>query len=761
MRTATRTHSLLLVVLVAGFAVSSLWPGEARATGESCGVFDPCSHAHDYCRVVSVFSSICTLRGDSRDSCSGIGQGTCLSGLVCDVLGECRHSPPRTGELCGLGVPCSAGLACSADVAGRCFLPGQSGQSCSGIGQGSCASGLVCDANRTCRHDPPQSGEPCGAGVSCAGNLVCSAAVGGVCQARGQSTDPCTGVGQGTCASGLVCDFLGECRHSPPELGEYCGTGVPCIVSLGCSAEIAGRCEPRDEAGETCSGVGQGSCETGLVCDANRTCRHDPPELGEPCGTGVPCIASLGCSAEIGGVCEPRDEAGETCSGVGQGSCQEGLVCDFLRVCRHDPPALNEPCGIGVPCGDGLFCQPGSQRCRVTKTVGEGCSAFNQCRDGLSCEPCFTEGCDYPLQCFPNANEGAISQQQCLAIYSKGMHQAAKDLGLGMTWGAGNGFSAGISESQQFGVAYGPDGSYGCFTELCGGIEIDVEISHFVCVGFGTTFTSLDGPSFQIVEEAEIAGVVNFSTSQSFPITSFDPFALGPLDGTSDCVALGISPDAGTIPFSAGAYVCETVLDTVIGAPGQPNAALCGDGTVDADEGCDDGNVVSGDGCSASCTVEALCGNGVLNAGETCDDGNAASGDGCSSRCRVEPRCGDGSLDAGESCDDANTVSGDGCSALCELEPTCGNGRIDPGETCDDGDLVGGDGCSALCTAEPRGDLDGDFDIDRTDAALLVSFRGRPLAECPRCDLDEDGAITVLDGRKLTLLCTRPRCASE
>ncbi len=35
--------------------------------------------------------------------------------------------------------------------------------------------------------------------------------------------------------------------------------------------------------------------------------------------------------------------------------------------------------------------------------------------------------------------------------------------------------------------------------------------------------------------------------------------------------------------------------------------------------------------------------------------------------------CGNGSLDPGEQCDDGNTVSGDGCSASCTIEPfyTC------------------------------------------------------------------------------------------
>ena len=747
----------LLGIAVASFVTVGLWSGEARATGESC-FFSACASSFDYCSGFPTF--ICNDRAGSTQSCTGLGQGTCDPGMVCDFLqGECRHEPGLTAELCSIVLPCTSSLACTD---GRCRARRTAGQSCTGLGQGTCVSGLVCDFLGTCRHDPPTVGEPCGTGVPCAGDLTCSAIVGGVCEARGQGTDPCFGIGQGSCASGLLCDVLGECRHVPGQLGEYCGTGVNCISSLGCSAEVAGRCEPRDVAGETCSGLGQGSCQAGLLCDANRTCRHDPPELGEPCGTGVSCIASLGCSAEIGGVCEPRDAAGEVCSGVGQGSCEAGLVCDFLRVCRHDPPAANEPCGIGVPCAAGLFCQPGAQRCRVSKTVGEGCSAFNQCREGLSCEPCFTEGCDYPLQCFPNANEGAISEQACRTLYSPALHQAAKNLNLGMTWGAGNSLTAGVSESQQFGVAYGTDGRYGCFTELCGGVDIDVEISHFVCVGFHTDFDAVGGSSFEIVEEAEIAGVVNFSTSQVFPITSFTPppFQLGPLNGTTDCVALGVSPDLGLWPVSAGGYVCETVLDTVIGEVGQPDAALCGDGGVDAGEGCDDGNLSSGDGCSAVCTVEALCGNGAINAGEACDDGNVSNGDGCSSRCRVEPRCGDGNLDAGEACDDGNAAPGDGCTALCAIEPSCGNGLIEASEACDDGNAAAGDGCSATCAFEP-GDVDSDGDVDRNDATTVAGYRNKPASACARCDLDLDGVITVLDARKLALLCTRPKCATQ
>ena len=59
-----------------------------------------------------------------------------------------------------------------------------------------------------------------------------------------------------------------------------------------------------------------------------------------------------------------------------------------------------------------------------------------------------------------------------------------------------------------------------------------------------------------------------------------------------------------------------------------------------------------------------------------------------------------------------------------------------------------------------KGDLDSDCDVDRLDLNILLAARNTPAAgeDDPR-DLDGDGRITVLDARKLVLLCTQPRCA--
>ena len=60
------------------------------------------------------------------------------------------------------------------------------------------------------------------------------------------------------------------------------------------------------------------------------------------------------------------------------------------------------------------------------------------------------------------------------------------------------------------------------------------------------------------------------------------------------------------------------------------------------------------------------------------------------------------------------------------------------------------------------GDLDSDGDVDRADMSIILGARNTPASgpDDPK-DLDGDGTITALDARKLRLLCTRQRCASN
>lgn len=63
---------------------------------------------------------------------------------------------------------------------------------------------------------------------------------------------------------------------------------------------------------------------------------------------------------------------------------------------------------------------------------------------------------------------------------------------------------------------------------------------------------------------------------------------------------------------------------------------VCGDGTIQPGEQCDDGVNDGGYGeCDAGCVLGAYCGDGIVQKGEDCDDGNLIDGDACPSSCRI------------------------------------------------------------------------------------------------------------------------------
>lgn len=144
--------------------------------------------------------------------------------------------------------------------------------------------------------------------------------------------------------------------------------------------------------------------------------------------------------------------------------------------------------------------------------------------------------------------------------------------------------------------------------------------------------------------------------------------------------------------------------------------------------GCSDGACLS--------QPKPVCGNGTVEAGEECDDGNKNDGDGCTITCLSE-QCSDsdvgkdpfvagtvrygvrGSKTGQDTCRDNNFVTehycyGNGHSAIdthCQFgcrdgaclrqtAPVCSNGIVEDGEECDDGNVVSGDGCSGTCRKE-------------------------------------------------------------
>jgi len=199
----------------------------------------------------------------------------------------------------------------------------------------------------------------------------------------------------------------------------------------------------------------------------------------------------------------------------------------------------------------------------------------------------------------------------------------------------------------------------------------------------------------------------------------------------------GIGGDGGDADGDPNGFgACDGAACSKLDAA--PPAPICGDARVTSDsEGCDDGNTKSGDGCSATCTVEpgwvcptpglrcqaAKCGDGIIAGVEECEYQPGQPVTGCSpTTCRIEAGfdcnpatltcnavvCGDGKVQRGETCEDGNTLPFDGCFN-CQKEPSCtngickascGDGQRFASEGCDDGNTRDGDGCSATCTVE-------------------------------------------------------------
>jgi uncharacterized delta-60 repeat protein len=131
------------------------------------------------------------------------------------------------------------------------------------------------------------------------------------------------------------------------------------------------------------------------------------------------------------------------------------------------------------------------------------------------------------------------------------------------------------------------------------------------------------------------------------------------LDGSA--YALLIQPDMKLVAAGFSPTGSQSTFEIV-----RFGAGDCGDGVVDPFELCDDGNLISGDGCDANCTPTG-CGNNIVTAGEDCEPGLSYC---CTASCAFEnagsPCASNGNVCANHACDDAGT-----CQHLATPSATC------------------------------------------------------------------------------------------
>ncbi len=131
-----------------------------------------------------------------------------------------------------------------------------------------------------------------------------------------------------------------------------------------------------------------------------------------------------------------------------------------------------------------------------------------------------------------------------------------------------------------------------------------------------------------------------------------------------------------------------------------PTPSVCGDGLLDLDEECDNGEFNGpGASCLDNCTANT-CGDGDKGPEEICDLGDENNDNGaCKTDCTLN-YCGDGFVGPNEGCDDGNKEHYDACTNDCKVQ-TCGDGVLDEGEECDDGNDDNDDGCKNTCVLPP------------------------------------------------------------
>jgi len=252
----------------------------------------------------------------------------------------------------------------------------------------------------------------------------------------------------------------------------------------------------------------------------------------------------------------------------------------------------------------------------------------------------------------------------------------------------------------------------------------------------------------------------------------------------------------------------EDVVFFDAGDPTCGTPPVCGDGIVDAPEGCDDFGF---SGCCVGCQpaapgapcstedarcdrqehcVPTSCGNAFVDPGEACDDGNGFDGDCCTNTCTARDvgaacqasagaasgfcapsgqclptLCGDGVVEATEDCEPPGSEC---CTGTCTFAPvgtsclgppgaigecdgagncfsaSCGDGTIEPPEQCDD---PANPCCSPLCQPNPDGGLCGNpCRRDTCQAGTCADGS----ADAKGCTAESSG-IAAIDGSGGTL----------
>ncbi|MFO0746121.1 MAG: hypothetical protein U1F43_10665 [Myxococcota bacterium] len=292
-----------------------------------------------------------------------------------------------------IGAACAEPTDCTQVSSPYCLKMGPEGycaSDCSSLGQFECASGSVCEElgdQAVYCVDGCCSDGDCRDGFRCARKPELDVY---------QDLTACTSPGvcllrctsDAGCEVGYKCNVNGECV---PKKSIEAGVGAPCAAAADCNS---GTCLNGFPGGYCTSSCGNQfeTCEPGSDCyattDGASSC-YKLCQSGDDCRSGYRCqvVASSSETDKARGYCLPRCEAD---------SCADGTHCDAASGACVDGAA--EPGPIGAFCGGDGDCTSGD--CDASQPNGYCTASCGSCDDGGVCVGgACRAACDNPGDC--------------------------------------------------------------------------------------------------------------------------------------------------------------------------------------------------------------------------------------------------------------------------------------------------------------------------------------------------------------------------